>query len=170
VPGPQPREPDEDHPTSPAQTDDWDALHSTAVWLRVATSLGLCHVLLCGCCPVLVVGEPWVVICLVAHLLICTILIVVVGGLEQMSSRTSFLVVCSLTALATMLQLLFTVLVAWGLVDEIRYYGFSGDIAVRVVLALVWPVSLIVFLVAGIKAFAALRRSLLWHRRPRSRR
>jgi hypothetical protein len=155
---------DEVSPGDPLSPGERAALRSAVTWLRIAACLGSGHAWMCVCAPLVALVEPTVAICLaVIDLLVCTIILAGTGGLERLSSRASAVMVCSLSALAALLELLFMALVAWALRGASQRLAGSEKFVPVIAMALSWPVVFLVFLVASIKAFAALRRPAVWH-------
>jgi hypothetical protein len=162
-------EPDEDDPGGPLTAADRAALRSAVSWLKGAGVLVVLRTLLWGCFPVFMAAiagvgeESWsAAACLVVYLGVCLFLGVEVETLNRLSSRPRAVIVCSLAAFATLVEVLLGLVAAWAILETARG-GLPPDMLVVLVIALFQGALIVVFLVASIKAFAALRRPAVWH-------
>jgi hypothetical protein len=174
----RPPEPDEDYPGGPLTPADRTALQSAVSWLKGAGFLVLLRILSFGICPILVLADRrartevpvWVaaglLVYLVVYLVICLSLLRGADRLNRLSSRVWAVAACSLAAFATLLEVLHALVVGWAILEGTRGGVVSGHMLVMLALggqALLQGVLIVVFLVASIKAFAALRRPAVWH-------
>jgi hypothetical protein len=104
---------------------------------------------------------------LVVYLVVCLLLLSGTETLNRLSSRVWAVMVCSLAALATLLELLLGLAVVWA----VRKTAGGGSEVVRIVLAigLIQGAFILIFLVASVKGFAALARPAVWHGFPLNR-
>jgi hypothetical protein len=167
----RPPEPDEDYPGGPLTPADRAAVRSAVSWLKAASNLVVLRPLLCtgGAVFVARITSVGVLVLLAAalavHFVVSLSLLAGAEKLNRLSSRTWAVMACSLAGLGSLVELLVTVGVVWGLVDQLRRPTFRDEVGLVVIggLALGQLVVLVVFLVASIKAFATLRRPAVWH-------
>jgi LSD1 subclass zinc finger protein len=171
---PRPPEPDEDYPGGPLTPADRAALRSAVSWLKAASDLVLVRTLACGCCPALLAGTrangaPWVAVVLLVYVAGWLVVRWKAETLNRLSSRRWAVTVCSLAALAALVEMLLGLVAVWASLVELAGRGTAKGVLLVLAVALVQGMYIVVALVATIKAFSALRRPAVWHGFPLNR-